>query len=420
MKRFFFILTVLTLWALPLNALTMEEAVKIALENNHRIKDFKYKSEAQRKRIDSEKAPFWPDVDVSYAYERQESVFFFQTEDASTFTVEINYNLFNGFTDMNQLESAKFLLDASLYQQKATEADVALEAQKSYIELLRARQNQEVAEEAVSLLERQRREAELFYREGLTAKNELLKVEVELASTRQRLLQAESVLRVAKKKLERVLGVKIGEHEVIEDMGVIKPEEFSQEILTEEMLRRRSELRFLKAQHAAREFTRDSIKGGFLPSIDLSLTHSRFGETFAFEGRNDPLFDDDTRAMVVASWNIFDGFKKISDVRTEELEIRSIEERIKDTEEEVNLQLKIALEKYSVAMGRLEVANKAIEQAEENYRITDNQFRERIATATDLLDARIFLTRAHNEYTNALYDMYQFKAEIERVVEKKI
>ncbi|HSL98704.1 MAG TPA: TolC family protein, partial [Candidatus Limnocylindria bacterium] len=56
-------------------------------------------------------------------------------------------------------------------------------------------------------------------------------------------------------------------------------------------------------------------------------------------------------------------------------------------------------------------------QAEENYRITENQFRERVATSTDLLDARVFLTRARNEYNNAVYNLSLSLAALERVVE---
>jgi outer membrane protein TolC len=73
-----------------------------------------------------------------------------------------------------------------------------------------------------------------------------------------------------------------------------------------------------------------------------------------------------------------------------------------------------------VAAGRLDVARKAIEQAEENYRITANQFQQQVATSTDLLDARVFLTRARSEYNNAFYDLQKAVAEIERVTESDL
>jgi outer membrane protein TolC len=397
-------------------ALTMEEAVALSLANQSRIKDFQHRTEAQEKRVDSGKAPFWPELDLRYDYERASETFFFQTKDASTFTAEISYNLFRGFTDRNTLDSARSTLDASRYEQKATQADVVLDVKRAYIRVLRTRKTLEVNRESVTLLERQSRDAEKFWRAGLTAKNEYLRVEVDLASEKQDLLQAETNLRIARKALDRAVGVPVGKDAVIEEIGFVEPMDLDEEALSRVMLARRSELKFLEAQRTAKGYSRDAIKGGYLPSLDLSVEHSRFGETFAFEGR-EGLFDKDTRGLISLEWNLFDGWKKRNDIRAEESEIRAITERIRDTRENLFLQLTIAVEEYRVSAGRIELSKKGVEQAEENYRITENQFRERVATSTDLLDARVFLTRARNEYNNAVYNLSLSLAALERVVE---
>ena len=417
MKRLAVVVLASLLLPWPGHAVTMDEAVSLALANNHRVKDFRQRTEAQRKRVDSGKAPFWPEVEATYGYERAENTFSFQTRDASTFTAEIRYNLFRGFSDQSALGAARSTLAAARHEQKAAEADVVLEVKRAFIDLLRARKGLEVARESVELLARQSRDAELFYRGGLTAKNEFLKVEVELASARQDLLKAESAFRVARKGLERVTGVPVGEEEPIGETAFGEPAGLDEGALAPLMMERRSELRFLAALRQARERARDSIRGGYLPSVDLSLSHSRFGEAFAFEGREDPLFDSDTNAAVEAKWTLFDGFRKRSDILAESAEIRAVEERIRDTQDDLLLQLKSAVEGYRVSAGRITLARKSVEQAEENYRITQSQFRERVATTTDLLDARVFLARARTEYNNAFYDLGLSLATLERVVE---
>jgi outer membrane protein len=168
---------------------------------------------------------------------------------------------------------------------------------------------------------------------------------------------------------------------------------------------------------AAREYARDSIRGRYYPSVDLSLSHNRFGEQFAFDGLPDPLPDSDTRAMVEAKWNLFEGWRTKNDILAEESEVRAITERIRDTKENIFLQLKVAVEEYRVSAGRIELARAGIEQAEENFRITENQFRERVATTTDLLDARFLLSRARDEYNNAFYNLNLAMAALVRVVE---
>ena len=51
-----------------------------------------------------------------------------------------------------------------------------------------------------------------------------------------------------------------------------------------------------------------------------------------------------------------------------------------------------------------------IEQAEENFRINEERYREQMATSTDVLDARTLLSKTMTNYYNALYDFKIAKA----------
>ncbi len=121
--------------------------------------------------------------------------------------------------------------------------------------------------------------------------------------------------------------------------------------------------------------------------------------------------------MLTATWNIFDGLQRKHEIEKARYLQEATAEELRDAEDEVLLQLSEALEGYRVSGGKLDAAQVAVEQAEENYRVTDNQFRNRLATSTDLLDARFFLTRAKNQRNNALYDIHAWRARVERAVE---
>lgn len=423
MKRIGSAWVVIALLFLPSTGagLTMEEAVGLGLAHNPRLQDFRNRTEAQRSRVESSKSPFWPELDAMYqygnAYGNTDTTDLFPTNESSVFTAAISYNLFNGFTDLNAYRASRSTLDASRNEQKSTEADVILNVRRAYILVLRAQRALEVDREAVDLLERQSRDAEKFWRAGLTAKNEFLRVEVDLASSRQDLLQAGTNYRIARKTLDRAIGVPVGEDTVIEEIVFGKPLDLDEEALSRTMLANRSELKFLEAQLAAREYARDSIRGRYYPSVALSLSYSRYGEGAALEGLPDPNLGSDTRGTVEARWNIFEGWRTKNDILAEESEVRATAERIRDTKESLFLQLTTAVEEYRVSAGRIVLARTGIEQAEENYRITENQFRERVATTTDLLDARVFLTRARNELNTAVYNLSLSLAALERVVE---
>lgn len=410
---------ILGLLAGEVEALSLSEAVTLGLENNHRIKEYEGLARAQEERVGSSESAFWPRVDLRYQYENRENTYAFQTDDASVFAVEASYNIFNGLKDLMSVRASRSSHDAAIFQKQAISADVTLDVKRAYIAVLRSQKSAGVEREAVDLLERQRAEAEMFFRSGLTAKNELLKVEVELASARQNLLEAERNVQIARKAMERVIGVQLSPEEEFEEIGVVPRSEYRVEDLEEMMIERRSELRFLRALLRSREYSRQAVRGAYFPSVDLVLTHERYGEQSAFEGREAPLFDDDTRALLVARWNIFDGFRTTHDVRAEDREIEAIAERIRDTEAEFTLRLKAAIEEYRMSASRIEVAEKAVGQAQENYRINENQYRQRVATTTDLLDARFLLTRSQNEHNNALYNLYLAVAVVERLIEEE-
>ena len=396
-------------------ALTLEEAVRAGLQNNHRIKQYRALTEAQRRRVESLKSAFWPEITLGYTFSRQDNVSpVFQNRENSLISGEITYNLFKGLSDLKALEESEAVLDSTIYELRAMKADIRLQIKQAYVELLRERRGLKIAEDAVRLLERQAKDARAFYREGLIAKNDLLKVEVELASAVQERALSRARVRIAKRRLERLIGITVDLREVME-ITAKNTMKYDEERLKREMLQRRSEIKFIKALKRARELRVQGIWGGYLPTITLSLTHERYGDSFVPDGRAD-LFDTQSRAMMIARWNIFDGFRRRYQIEAERSEMLALEERLKDTKEELLLQLTTVLENYRTSKERLKVARKAVEQAGENYRITENRFRQRMATTTDLLDARFFLTRAENDLKNAEYDYYLSLAELERVV----
>ena len=80
------------------------------------------------------------------------------------------------------------------------------------------------------------------------------------------------------------------------------------------------------------------------------------------------------------------------------------------------LEVKQAYQDLKVAQENIHTAIEALEQAKENYRITDLQYKEGITTSTEVLDARAFLTQAEFNYHRALYGYRIAKAELERAI----
>jgi outer membrane protein TolC len=252
----------------------------------------------------------------------------------------------------------------------------------------------------------------------LIARNDLLRVEVELSTAQQRLLRAEGDQHNTRKALARTLGRGLDKGETIEDFSKL-PEPPHSEFadLQQRMFFARSELRFLHNLLAAQHSGQKAVRGDYLPEVDLVLSYERFGDG-GLPQTSDSNYDSYSRAMVEANWTLFSGFDTHYEIAGRREEIRARQKEIRATEDQLTLQLQVALEEHRVAQGNLETAELGVEQAEENYRVNENRYKARVATTVDLLDAQEFLTRARNEQVKARYDLYLAAVALERILEQ--
>jgi outer membrane protein TolC len=355
---------------------------------------------------------------VNYNYRQSEQEIFNLGDEASVFTLELSYNLFKGKADKHGLAESRARASAAAYQRRSVEADIALAVRWAFIDSLRAQRLVATNEESVQLLEEQRRDAERFFQQGLTAKNDLLRVEVELSSARQDLLRTEGDRHLARKALVRLLGTALPETERLEPFTDLPdPGELSFPSLKEEMLENRSEIRYLKSLQVALEENRERRGAPYWPRVDFVLAHDNFGDTIFPDGQ-DGGFDSDTSARLNATWNLYNGRRTKHEVEEAEYRARANAEALMDTEAELVLQLETALERYRVARANTATARVAVGQAEENYRVNESLFKARLGIATDFTDARFFLTRSRNEHTDALAETFKAVTGLERVLER--
>ena len=70
----------------------------------------------------------------------------------------------------------------------------------------------------------------------------------------------------------------------------------------------------------------------------------------------------------------------------------------------IRLQINRAYQYYLLSNKKIQVYQKAVEQAMENYRITKNKYNNTLATTTDLLDADVAQLQTKLNLTNAIAD----------------
>jgi outer membrane protein TolC len=414
----FLCVTYLFLAPNPAKALTMAEAIQDALQFNPQVVRATALAAAAESRTAKAQAPFWPRLEVGYSYWQADRNPDFSSTDLSTSTASASYNLFNGGSDWFNLDAAKHRQEAAKWQRNSVTADIVLAVQQAYIEVLRAEQSLITSQQNMELLRQHHHESELRLEQGLIARNDLLRVSVEMATAQQGLVAAQGDLAITRQILASTLGRELGEDEVLTAVSLAETtlEPFDQ--LLRQMLDSRSELRYLNNQLAAQTSERKAVRGDLLPNVDLVLSYDRFGND-AFPDSADPDFNSDSTTMLQASWTLFSGFDTRHEMASRKHELLALKEEIRSTADRLAVQLKTALEKYHVASINLATARASVAQAEENYRVNENRYKAQVATTVDLLDASEFLTRTRNEEVKARFDLYSAEAVIDRVLERQ-
>ncbi|CAM2929346.1 TolC family protein [Helicobacter burdigaliensis] len=398
-------------------ALTLNEAISLTLNANAGIKEQEYLLQESKYNTKTQYAPFYPNFNITYRADKSNRLNSRSKDSSSTLSLDVTYNLFNGLSDIFNLKSAQALQVAQSYQLESVKEDVILFVKRAYIDILRQKQNVLVATQSKELLEEQRRESAEFYKVGLIPKNDLLKVEVELHNSIQTLLNAQSNLNYAIKTLERYTRTKI-DSASLEELTLHTPP-LLQSNLQNTMHQKRAEVLFLDNIIRSKEYLSKSIQGRFLPSIDILGSYSQYGDDYKLQERIDT-YNDQKSAQLQFNLNVFNGFSDKFELEASKANKLAYESQKIDLLEELDLQLFSALENYNLAISAYEVAKKALIQAEENYRISQNRYKERIESTSDFLDSEYLLTQARSNVVLNRYAILQALAEIERITQSKI
>ncbi|PLX69703.1 MAG: hypothetical protein C0603_01865 [Denitrovibrio sp.] len=401
-------------------AITIDEAVDAALKNNFEILASQHKVESSKYNVASAKTPYLPQLDAKYAYVKSSEKAYGTIEDEySTISLTLGYNLFNGFGDMFNVKAAKSAYSAAKHNTQAIREDITLSVKKAYIDVLAAQDGIVVAEKAIQLLKNQLKDIKLSYEVGYVAKNEVLKVESELASSQQNVISAASAYKVAIFNLEKLTGADIANDEKFATLTDYTGSISDIESLKADMMKNRSEIKYLTELINAQKYSIKANKSKFYPKVNLGAAYNTYGEDFSPSDRG-YAYDNETTLSLTVDLNIFDGFNKYNSTKSLQAEKMYMMSMLRNTKASMTLQLKNSVENLDLAHASLKASEKELASAQENYRITQNQFKQKVATNTDLMDARVMLTRAENTYNNAKFNIHRALADIERITEKKL
>jgi outer membrane protein TolC len=400
--------------AVNLNALTLDEAVKKALDNNFDIQGKNYDYIESLENVKSNNSNYLPKLDASYGFTNTDKANVGFESDELTASLKLSYNLFNGFKDLALKESSVYLSLSSQYSLNATKQDIILDTKTAYINYLDKQNALETYKSAYVLFQEQYEDSLHRYEQGLIAKNDLLQVQVNMSSAKQNVVKAQGDLKVALFQLSNILGGINLENETIEKLN---EQTLKSSVYDEKLLENRSEIQALKMNLESIKELEKSAKAGYYPKVDASVSHNKYYDELSRKIENKE--DNQNIANVTATWNLYNGGYDSSQTAIYKTKYLSASSLLSKTKLDIKLQYENAKSNYEVAIDNLETSKLALLQAQENYSIVKNRFDEGVSTSTDLTDANYLLTQAKQGFNRAYFDKFIAISTLDRIIEKE-
>ncbi|MPS73634.1 MAG: TolC family protein [Chryseobacterium sp.] len=374
--------------------LSLEEAVKLGIQNSKSLKIDQAKIEestadlldAKNKQLPELKVsgsylylPFEPNVDfkipgVAGGGPKVSNVLYG--------SANLSVPIYSGGRIKYGIKSAEYLVEASKLSTENDKNAIAYNISQAYNNLFKASEVVKLLKE--NLASSQKRDQSFIKLEnnGVIAKNDRLKAQLQTSNIELQLMEAENNYSIANINMDLLLGLPDNtEIEVdpnyigADDLG--KPDDYYLNLAREN----RKDIQALDYQRKAAALGTKAAKAENLPSLAF---------TGGYVAADIPKLLTITNAVNVGvgiSYNLSNIWKKNSSLmqsKAKEQELLANNELLNDN---VTLEVKRDYQNDLYAHKKIDVYQKTLEQAEENYRITLNKYNNGLETITNLLDA---------------------------------
>jgi outer membrane protein len=399
--------------------LTLEEAINTALERNHGLMAATERTRGSRARVHQAVAAFLPSLSFSSTYIRadggrtfpmhyhppgrpfEETVYFdvtFIPERQHDTKFQITQPVFTGGRLFNQLKLARAEGRQYSALERSARQDLILEVRRAYMDVLKARENEKVVDDALELAVENVRAAESLAETGKASRSDVLRARVQEATAEQDLLTATNYAQLALENLSALLDVDLRGDTDLRDVQVDEGLEIPP---VEECVRRAlDQVPDVEAARRAYDGSSAALsmaKASFFPTISLQADYGWTEEHYRFA-------ENAWAVYTILSFDIFKGTDRMAKVSEASARKEETRQLLKDTERRSILRVKQSHFNLQEAAGRRRVAKARLDDAEEAFRMIRLRYETQLSTQLEVLDAQVSLTAARMEEVSSRYD----------------
>jgi len=292
--------------------------------------------------------------------------------------------------------------------QRRTRMELIAGVIRAYQGAVLSREALMVAEEAVRSAEADLNRAEAVRAAGMATDADVLAIRVHLAAMREQQIRRSYDLQTAGAALNEALGLPLDTaHDLTTPLTPVAMKDAPLAQEEERARQARPEARQVKIASEVAQLQQDTARSALLPQVSFRFLFEADRQRFVTRGGANWL------AAASLRWNLFNGFADRARIEEAGQAVIQARAQQRQVDSAISLQVRKAFHDWKAAQERIEVAQAAVAQAEENLRIMKNRYENGLNNVTDLLRSETALLEARLRRLMAVHDQRLAAAALE-------
>ena len=308
--------------------------------------------------------------------------------------------IFAGGQIINGNKLAKVGEDVSRLQLQLSENEVEKQTEQYYWQLVSLQEKMKTIEAVEALLADIHKDVDVAVRAGVAMKNDLLQVQLRQNDVESQKVKLNNGINIVRLLLTQYCGLNSDKFSV---ESLVLSDGSSQQVIKQDCdqaLLGTAEYQLLNKQIEATKLQRKMEIGKNLPTVGVGAGYNY----------HNLMENDRTFGMVFATVSvpISDWWGGSHAVKRKKIAQQQAEEQLTDNSQLLKIRMQNAWNNVEESRQQLEIAQRSIEQAEENLRLNRDYYRAGTSKMSDLLEAQLLYQQSLDRRTDAYAD-YQNK-----------
>ncbi|RLD89425.1 MAG: hypothetical protein DRJ09_06555 [Bacteroidetes bacterium] len=271
------------------------------------------------------------------------------------------------------------------------------ETLKNYYSVVLLQKVVQTRERVLAGMRKHERQAEKAYDVGMINRQDLLRAKVAVANAERDLSDDKNKLSLAMMALKTNMGIQSEVSIVLTDTLKFKAVPLDIENLQQQALLHQPIFKMINQQEKMVQQKKIVERSAFLPQVAVWGQYSAFQDEY-------PVEMPPAMIGVQATINLFDGFKKINNLKATRRQQQQVVEAREYAHQQVNLWINQSYRKVLNARERYLKMKPTVTLSDENLKVTEKRFQEGLSKSIDVIDARLMDEKIRIEQLHSLYD----------------